>query len=179
MCRTNRRSQPRERVHLSLKHKRRAESLGRSPKPCSSPGTSPDAVTLEAFAPKIRAPDMICVRHIPSAETVKAKRDEYAFPCLPCGLAYGSNRTVADTRSKRVRVEWNEHALTCFCPHFYIKKERAPIRCTSVLYRFFVSPTCCSLVASCHSASMSLTAFSQSSPSRMRSTAFLPALALW
>lgn len=101
-----------------------------------------DAVTLEAFAPKIRAPDVICVRHIPCTETIKAKRDEYAFPCLPCGFAYRSNRAVADTRSKRVRIEWNKHALTCFCPHFCTKKERAPIRCTSDLYQVFVSPTC-------------------------------------
>ena len=101
-----------------------------------------DAVALEAFAPKIRAPDVICVRHIPSAETIKAKRDEYAFPRLFCGLAYGSNRAVADTRTKRVWIEWNKHALTCFCPHFPTKKGRAPIRCTSVSYRLFVSPTC-------------------------------------
>ena len=101
-----------------------------------------DAVTLETFTPKIRAPDVICVRHIPSAETIEAKRDEYAFPRLAGGLAYSSNRAVADARTKRVWVEWNKHALTCFCHHFCIKKERAPIRCTSCLYRFFINPTC-------------------------------------
>ena len=99
-----------------------------------------DAVTLEAFAPKICAPDVICVRHISDAETVEAKRDEYAFPRLAGGLAYSSNRAVADARTKRVWVEWNKHALTCFCPHFCIKKGRAPIRCTSVLYLVFIIP---------------------------------------
>lgn len=99
-----------------------------------------DAVTLEAFAPKIRAPDVICVRHVPCTETIKTKRDEDAFPCLPCGLAYGSNRAVADARTKRVGIKWNKHALTCFYPHFCIKKGRAPIRCTSDLYQVFVIP---------------------------------------
>lgn len=101
-----------------------------------------DAVPLEAFSPEIRAPDMICVRHIPNAETVKAKRDEDTFPCLPCGFAYGSNRAVADTRMKRVRIKWNKHALTCFCPHFCTKKGRIPVRYASCLYQVFISPTC-------------------------------------
>ena len=105
-----------------------------------------DAVPLEAFSPEIRAPDMICVRHIPNAETVKAKRDEDTFPCLPCGFAYRSDRAVADTRTERVWIEWNKHALTCFYPHFCTKKGRAPIRCTSCLYQVFVSPTCARLL---------------------------------
>lgn len=139
-----------------------------------------DVVTFEAFAPKIRAPDVICVRHIPSTETVKAKRDEYAFPRLPRRFAYRSNRAVTNTRPKRVWIEWNKHALTCFCSHFPTKKRRAPVRYASCLYQVFVSQShMCSLTAASHSASMSPIALSQSSPSRIRSTAFLPALALW
>jgi hypothetical protein len=69
-------------------------------------------MTLEAFAAKISAPDVICVRHIPSAETIKAKRDEDAFPRLPRRFAYRSNRAVANTRTKRIWVKWNKHALS-------------------------------------------------------------------
>ena len=97
-----------------------------------------DAVPLEAFSPEIRAPDMICVRHISSAETVEAKRDEYAFPRLPCGFAYRSNRAVADTRTKRVWIEWNKHALTCSMPPFLHKK----MTCTYQMHVRFMSSFC-------------------------------------
>ena len=94
-----------------------------------------DAVTLEAFSPEIRAPDMICVRHVSNAETVKAKRDEDAFPRLPCGFAYRSNRAVADARTERVWIEWNKHALTCSMPPFLHKKRT----CTYQMHVRFIS----------------------------------------
>jgi hypothetical protein len=55
---------------------------------------------------------MICVRHVSNAETIKAKRDEYAFPRLVGRFAYRSNRAVANTRTKRIWVKWNKHALS-------------------------------------------------------------------